>query len=310
MNELEKSIWTEKYRPHKFEDLIFEHKDTICKFLEKAEAIPSFIFYSSRPGTGKTSTAKLISEYLGCDTLILNSSDERGIDTIRDKIKMFVESVSSKENMKRMVFCDEADGLTRQALDSLRNLMETYSNNCFFIFSCNDLGKIIEPIRSRCVLINFEKPNKEAILDRLEHICLKEDLIYDMEDLSSMLNLYYPDIRTMVLQLQLSKVNNNATLVNYERFNAILGAIVKKDVDYIRNLVYSNDLDVLAFNKWFFRYLVDNSQKIEFGKLSKICLYLANTELQWSQGVTLDIVFLANIFQVMEIINFKIFVDK
>lgn len=306
MNELELAIWSEKYRPHKFEDVIFEHRDTILKFLEKPEAIPSFIFYSSRPGTGKTSTAKLISEYLECDTLILNSSDERGIDTIRDKIKMFVESLSSN-NIKRMVFCDEADGLTKQALDSLRNLMETYSDNCFFIFSCNDLGKIIEPIRSRCITINFETPNKKHILERLEYVAQQEKLDYDMEDLISMINLYYPDIRTMILQLQLSSINNNATLVNYEQFKHTLDAIVRKDIEFVRNLVYSNNLDVLAFNKWLFRYVVDNSKKIDFTKLSKICLYLANTELQWSQGVTLDIVFLANIIQVMEIINFKLF---
>ena len=155
MTPLHRQIWTEAYRPQVFNDVIIDKKSLIENYLKEPNTIPSFLFSSAKPGTGKTTTAKIIAKTLKCDILSLNSSDERGIDTVRDKIKAFAESMSSLEGMKRCVFMDEADRSTSTAQDALKNIIETYSDNCFFIFTCNDISKITEPIRSRCVLINF-----------------------------------------------------------------------------------------------------------------------------------------------------------
>ncbi|GAG64276.1 unnamed protein product, partial [marine sediment metagenome] len=161
---LHNAIFTEKFRPQVFDEVIIDKKTLITNYLKTPNTIPSFLFTSARPGTGKTTTAKIIAKTLKCDILSLNASDERGIEMIREKIKTFAESMSSLDGMKRCVFCDEADRLTSIAQDALKNIIETYSDNCFFIFTCNDISKITEPIRSRCVLVNFDKPGKVEIL--------------------------------------------------------------------------------------------------------------------------------------------------
>ena len=132
---VQNAIYTEKYRPSSFDELIGDHKDIIQKYLDKPMEMPSFIFYSNSPGTGKTSMAKVIVKALKCDSEVINSSDERGIDVIREKVSLFARSMSSNDKTKKCVFMDEADGMLKAAQDSLRNLMETYASNCFFIFS-------------------------------------------------------------------------------------------------------------------------------------------------------------------------------
>jgi len=300
MNELQELIWIEKYRPIRFEDLILNKKEGLLKYLENPKALPSFIFYSSKPGTGKTTTAKVIINHLKCDNISINSSDERGIDTIRDKIKLFASSLSLSD-CKRCVFLDEADGLTKQAQDSLRNLMETYSDNCFFIFSCNDIGKISEPIRSRCVGVNFENPNKADILNRLEYICEKEDIKANEEVLAKLIDTFYPDIRSVIVRLQQHKIDGLPINFDEKEFKDFLEAINKKDITYLYEKTYS-DLPIIEFNKWLFVYLFNNWQKIGLDKTAKISLLLADTEKAWNLGTNLPIVFLSNIIEISRIL--------
>lgn len=303
MSGLRDLIWTEKYRPKTFEDLILEQKETIIKHLENPKSTPHFIFYSIKPGTGKTSTAKVIFNYLNCDYLIINSSDERGIDTIRDKIKNFVKSLSSNPNTKRGILLDEADGLTKIAQDSLRNLMETYADNCFFIFSCNDISKIIEPIRSRCLTINFNNPSKTDILGRLMEICDKEGLDFSEEELNNLVDYYYPDIRLMILTLQTAKIEKRKNLIEKNQFDEFIDAIYRGDVEYIYKKVYSGQFDITGFNKYFFDYIYNNMQQFELEKLIKISQRLAEIEKSWNLGANREIVFLANILEIMEILR-------
>jgi replication factor C small subunit len=304
MTELSNMLYTEKYRAGVFEDLIFEYKDTLVNYLSKPKELPSFIFISSSPGTGKSSCAKLISKYLDCDILSLNSSMERGIETIRDKIKWFVQSMSSNTH-KRMVFCDEADFITTQAQASLRNLMEEYSDNCFFVFTGNDLAKIIPALVSRCVVFDFNKPNKKKIFDRLEYICKEESIEYDPEDLSKLINLQYPDIRSMILTLQSTKIDNKPLLVEYEIYNQFLQFLMLRDEQQIYLKAFSSDFNLLGFNKWLFHFLFLEKALFSFEELSTISILIADTEKNYSLGVNLPILFIANMLQISSIISLK-----
>jgi replication factor C small subunit len=294
---IENLLLTEKYRPSSFDALILAEKEKVKSLLAHPKTLPSLIFYSQSPGTGKTSTAKVIINTLQCDSLLINSSDERGIDTIREKIKNFVRGMSSNEELKKCVFLDEADGLTRQAQDSLRNLMETYSDNCFFIFSCNDLSKLIEPIRSRCLSLGFDRPSKPEILTRLELICVHEKYTVPIEDLMELLERKYPDIRSMISTLQLA-IASNTPIVWDTEYQAFLHAMQTKDIPYLYEKSFSNNFDILGFNRWFFKYLFENYKKFGLEKCSKIAMLLADTEKNWNLGANLQIIFITNIVDI------------
>ncbi len=305
-NELENALLVELYRPRELKDLICDSKLLIEDFLKYPLKMPSFVLYSTSPGTGKTSLAKIIASVLKCDTLTLNASKERGIDTIREQVNTFAEHMSSNETSKRMVFMDEADFLTPQAMGSLRNMIEEYSNNVFFIFTANDIAKIIEPIRSRCVMINFDCPPKKEILDRLEYICVKEEINYDIETLVKLMNFYFPDIRSMIKSLQNASLDKQKILLGDEiEFEKFLEAIVAKNIEYIYNKTYDSTMNILAFNKWLLKYLMREYKKFEPDKLRKVVGLIADTEKSWNLGVNQNIVFLANIFEIMEIFTIK-----
>ncbi len=302
MSELTDLLWVEKYRPKTFKDLILEpsfHK-TIIEFLNNPESLPSFIFYSSKPGTGKTSTAKIIARSLGADLLQINASDERGIDTIRDKIKNFCQSLSSTANIKRCVFLDEADGLTKQAQESMKALMEMYSSNVFFILSCNDISKIIEPIRKgRSIVLNFENPPIAGVVDKINYICKEENLNYSKEDISALVIQNFPDIRSMILALQHAKMDNKKTLVDIDGFNDMMKAIKDKNIQYIYERVYSGKFDIQGFVRFYFRKLFEHSDKIDRDRLADIAFLLADIEKSWNIGANLEICFLANILEII-----------
>ena len=303
MNELQKLIWTEKYRPKKLDDIIFNDKERIKKYLTTPVSLPSFIFYSSSPGTGKTSLAKIIIDELQCDSLIMNSSIERGIDIVREKIKLFAQSMSSNQKTKRLILMDEADYVTAVAQASLRNMLEEYSDNAFWIFSANDLNKIIEPIRSRCVIFNFERPNKKEIINRLEYICKEEKIEYDIEDLARLINICYPDIRSMILTLQSTKIDNKFLLIEYEEYQDFLKAIKLKDIQTIYSKSFSDNFNILTFVRWFFKYLFENYDKFTYEQVKEISFCLAEIEKNYNLGVNLPIIFIANILKISEILS-------
>jgi replication factor C small subunit len=296
---LKELIYTEAYRPTIFDDLIFNEKNKLLEYLKNPKSLPSFIFYSSKPGTGKSSCARIIINTLGCDNLSINASEERGIDTIREKINQFSRCMSFNTEIKRCVHLDEADGTTKQAQDSLRNLMEEYSNNAFFIFCCNDVSKIIEPIRSRCVVFNFNKPDKDLIFNRLKLINEKEETNLKETEIQKLIQIFYPDIRSMIMSIQDTKMGGGIDVMN-KLFGEALIKLKNKDIQYFKEKIYSQELDLFRFNNFLFDYFFANHKVLGLEKTGKILLLLADTEKSLNIGCNLEIVFTANLLEIMK----------
>lgn len=195
-------LWVERYRPVKLSDILLS-KETRSHFESLNEDIPNMLFYGS-PGTGKTTLAKIIvKDILKCQYLYINASDENGIDTIRNKVISFAQTRSMDGN-KKVVILDEFCGTTGDAQRILRNVMEEYSESTRFVLTSNYLNKIIEPIKSRCLLFKLN-PEENAVLVRCVEILIKEKVIIDETQkklLPKFVNDRYPDLRRIINDLQ------------------------------------------------------------------------------------------------------------
>ena len=260
------AMWTEKYRPVKLNDMVGDFKDKIKNYLAEPNKMQHLLLYSKVPGTGKTTLAKVIINELGADKLVLNSSDDRKIETVREKVNGFVKTKSSVNGLRRVVFMDEADGLTSAAQDALRNLMETYASNALFILTCNHISKISDAVQSRCTNIEFAKPKKEDILEYLKPICEAENLEYTEEGLKKIININYPSIRNCVQVLQsLHTEGKTATEETAKSSDDIFQKLwdkitIDKDWKHVKDYVFSNTIDVRELNKFFWTKAVEESK--------------------------------------------------
>ncbi|MDB4272226.1 AAA family ATPase [bacterium] len=209
-NNKEHSLLVEKYRPTELENYVGNEniKESISKYLNQND-IQNFIFYGPA-GCGKTTLAKIIIGKLDCDHLYINASDERGIETIRDKVQGFA-SVASFKPLK-VVILDEADFLTIQAQASLRNIIETFSRTTRFIMTCNFVERIIDPLQSRCHVLKIVPPTKKDVARHLAWVLDQEKIRYEMQDLVPLINQYYPDLRKCINTIQLSTIDNDLKL--------------------------------------------------------------------------------------------------
>jgi len=258
-------IWTEKYRPKKIDEMVGSFKDKIKTSLEKPNMMQHLLLHSLVPGTGKTSLAKVIINELGADSLILNSSDDRKIETVRSKITSFVQTKSSQIGKRRIVFLDEADGLTNDAQNALRNVMETYADNALFILTCNRITAVSDAIRSRCEVIEFSLPDKMEILTFLKKICDNENLKYTDTGLNNIIEDNYPSIRNCVKILQTLKsegkeVTDEPIKVTNDEYKDLWEKVtVEKNWNYVKEYVFLNDIDVKALNQYFWYKSVEQS---------------------------------------------------
>ena len=200
-------LWVEKYRPRKIEDCILPPaiKKSFSEFVKNKE-IPNLLL-SGGPGVGKTTVARALCEQLETDYLIINGSEESGIDVLRNKIKSFASTVSLTGGTK-VVILDEADYLNPQSTQpALRGFIEEFHNNCRFIFTANYKNRIIEPLHSRCSVIEFKiNGNRDKLayelLNRCGNILDEENIKYDNKVVAELIMKHFPDNRRVLNELQ------------------------------------------------------------------------------------------------------------
>jgi DNA polymerase III delta prime subunit len=203
----EQILWVEKYRPIKVEDCILPEqiKNTFQEYVNRKE-IPNLLL-SGSAGVGKTTIAKALCEEVGCDYIVINGSDESGIDVLRNKIKNYASSVSLSGGRK-VVIIDEADYLNPNSTQpALRGAIEEFASNCSFIFTCNFKNRIIDPIHSRCAVVDFKVNGQKAKLatqffKRVEWILEQEKIKYNKEVVAAVITKYFPDGRRILNELQ------------------------------------------------------------------------------------------------------------
>ena len=255
---IENSLWVEKYRSQKLEDYVGnDHlKDVMAKYITSND-MNNMIFYGPA-GTGKTTLAKLLVNNLDCEYLYINASDERGIETIRDKVSGFASTMSFKP--LKVVILDEADFLTIQAQASLRNVIETFSKTTRFVFTCNYIERVIDPIQSRTSVFEVLPPSKSEVAKRCQEILHEETCNNAPADIVEIVNKTYPDIRKTLNLLQ--------SCIVYEPAGTFLQ--LNKDIvnqkqytDQIIDLIKSHDDD--AFTK--IRQIVADSNIRDYNEL-------------------------------------------
>jgi len=215
-------IWTEKYRPSKFEDLVGQQEIVRrTKSLVQALNIPHLLF-AGPAGTGKSTLALIIVKELFGDSwkenyLELNASDERGIDVIRQKVKDFARTKAIKDVPFKVIFLDEADALTREAQQALRRTMENFTNTCRFILSCNYSSRILEPIQSRCVIFRFKLLEKKDISEIVRRVAKAEGLTISSDAYDAIYEASEGDCRRAINLLQATasvSLDINAEMIN------------------------------------------------------------------------------------------------
>lgn len=214
---VDSTIWTEKYRPRTFSDIV-GHEDIVkrVKAFVEAKNMPHLLF-AGPAGCGKTTLALIIAKQLFKEKwhenfLELNASDERGIDVVRQKIKIFARTKSLGEIPFKIILLDESDALTKDAQHALRRIMEMFTGTCRFILSCNVSSKIIDPIQSRCAIFRFKPLEKKDVIKIIEKIAKEEDLKINSEAIDILFNKSNGDLRRVINLIQASSsITKNIT---------------------------------------------------------------------------------------------------
>ncbi len=238
----ESFLWVESYRPKSINDCILPDsiKNTFLEFIGQKE-IPNLLL-SGGSGVGKTTVARALCEQLKSDYIIINGSEESGIDVLRNKIKTFASTVSLQGG-KKVVILDEADYLNPQSTQpALRGFIEEFHNNCRFIFTCNFKNRIIEPLHSRCAVIEFKINGNKAhlavqFMGRVEKILKTENIGFEEPVVAELIMKHFPDFRRVLNELQRYSVSgtiDSGILVNIAEVN------MKSLMEYLKNKEFGN----------------------------------------------------------------------
>ena len=267
---MQEFLWVEKYRPSRLTDCILpeELKNTFQQFINQKN-IPNLLL-SGSAGVGKTTVAKAMLEELGADYIVVNGSLHGNIDTLRTEIMNFATTVSFSEGRKYVIL-DEADYLNPQSTQpALRNFMEEYSKNCGFILTCNFKNRIIEPLQSRCSVIDFLFPKKLApslagsFFTRVKTILDEEQVKYDEKVLAEIIQRHFPDWRRVLNELQrysVSGIIDIGILSNSSQnaFKSLIALLKGKQFSDMRKWVAQNiDSDPTSI----MRQLYDSSSEV------------------------------------------------
>ena len=303
----EHTLFVEKYRPVSLENYIGnEHlKTKVSKYINTGD-IPHLLLHG-KAGTGKTTLAKLLVSNIDCDQMYINASDENNVETVRNKIKVFASSVGFKD--LKVIILDECDFLTPNAQAALRNLMETFSKHCRFILTCNYVERIIDPIQSRCQSFQIIPPSKKEVAIHTSSILNTEGVSFDNEQIVTMVNSSYPDIRRIINAVQRNIVDNNLivdteSLVQNDYKLQVLEILQTQD----KKLAFKNLRQLLADSQIrdyadLFRLLYDDIDSYGKGHIAEVILTIAKYELSDAQVVDKEINAMAMLIEILNIIK-------
>ena len=311
----EQFLWVEKYRPQKIDDCILPEslKKTFKDYVAQGE-LPHFLLCGTA-GVGKTTIAKALCNEIGAEYVILNGSDTGGhIDTLRTTIKGFATSVSLTD-AKKVIILDEADYLQANSTQpALRNYMEEFSANCRFIFTANYKNRIIEPIHSRCAVIEFKIDNKEkqelaaGFFKRAATILKQEGVEFDPKVVAELITKHFPDYRRILNELQRYSVSgkiDSGILVNLSQdsFKDLVKLLKDKNYTEVRKWVGKNsDTDVTSL----FRELYDTSVTyMEANSIPQLVLTLADYQYKAAFVADQELNIMAALTEIMAQCKFK-----
>ena len=301
------TLWVERYRPVDLENYIGnEHlKTKVSKYISTGD-IPHLLLHG-KAGTGKTTLAKLLVSNVDCDQMYVNASDENNVETVRNKIKMFASSVGFKD--LKVIILDECDFLTPNAQAALRNLMETFSKHCRFILTCNYVERIIDPIQSRCQSFQIIPPSKKEVAIHTSKILNTEGVSFENEQIVTMVNSSYPDIRRIINAVQRNIVDNRLivdteSLVQNDYKLQVLEILQTQD----KKNAFKNLRQLLADSQIrdyadLFRLLYDEIESYGKGHIAEVILTIAKYELSDAQVVDKEINAMAMLIEILNIIK-------
>lgn len=312
MSDISMMVWSEFYRPTTIEECILpaETKKSLMEAIASGN-VPHILMYGPA-GTGKTSACRAIANELGADLMYINASLERSIDIIRNQVVSFSSSVSFSGGLK-IVLLDEFDGMPPLQQNALKGVIEEFPNARFF-FTSNHVNKIIDPIKSRCVNINFKIDNKEKpklaskFFKRVTHILKERNVEFQTEVVAELVTKYFPDFRRTLNELQRyaisGKIDSGILLTHSsETFKELFNAIREKNFKDVRKWVASNtDIDPQVL----FRDIYDNGNDLfEPSCLPSIILILADYSFKATHSVDAEILVTAAMTEIMLIAKFK-----
>jgi replication factor C small subunit len=298
------SIWTERYRPDTLEGYVGNDvlKAKLQQYIETQD-IPHLLFYGTA-GTGKTTAAKILVKNIECDYMFINASDERGIDTVRDKIKGFASTIGFKP--LKIVVLDEADFLGREAQPALRNMMEAYSATTRFILTANYIERIIDPLVSRTQVYKLTPPSKKEAAVRLSEILRNENVEYDKQTIAQIIHAYYPDIRKIINTAQLQTRDGKLHVsieeligqdVKLKIIDVMTSNLPLKDkVNDVRKIVA--DAQITDFTE-LYRLLYDYVDSYAPNKIPHTVIAIADGQFKDGQVPDKEINFMATLYNIL-----------
>jgi len=307
-------LWCEQYRPKDVESCILPKnlKDTFSEFVQSGQ-VPNLVL-SGGSGVGKTTIAKAMLEELGATYMMINGSEESGIDVLRTKIKNFASTVSLHGGRKYLIL-DEADYLNPQSTQpALRGFMEEFHKNCGFIFTCNYKNRLIEPLHSRCSVVDFVIPNSEKpklasqFFERIEDILNKQNIEYDKRVIVEVINKHFPDWRRILNELQrysVSGVIDAGMLVDIAEINIkeLMHSMKNKEFTNVRKWVVNNlDNDAVRLLRRIYDNLYDY---VEGSSIPHVVIILGEYQYKAAFVADQEINLLACLTEIMARAKFK-----